>query len=109
VEYAKAIKIVEASGMAVSDDGIAFTVCGDQLVNGEDAPPKIKEMNGWSVEDAAIELCISDMLFALKEAAYFFGDDFPDGPDGPSIATPRYKEAYRAILAAIAKTEEARS
>ncbi len=41
------------------------------------------------------------MRAALKEAEFFFSDDFPRGPDGDSIATPRYREAYRAILAAL--------
>lgn len=51
--YAKAIKIVEAAGMSVSKDGLAFTVCGSQLVNGQPAPPHIQEMNGAHVLDAA--------------------------------------------------------
>lgn len=46
-------KIVESAGMAVSDDGVAFTVCGGQLVNGDAAPPHIAAMNGWTVEDVA--------------------------------------------------------
>lgn len=51
--YRKALKIVRAAGMAVSDDGVAFTVCGSQLVDGRDAPPEIAAMNGWSVEEVA--------------------------------------------------------
>jgi hypothetical protein len=57
VKYAEQVKIVEAAGMSVSDDGVAFTVCGGQLVNGQEAPQKIKDMNGWGVEDVAKELC----------------------------------------------------
>ena len=53
--YRQAIRIVRNAGMSV-DDGLAFTVCGGQLVNGEDAPERIKAMNGWPVEDVAREL-----------------------------------------------------
>lgn len=51
--YRKALKIVRAAGMAISEDGVAFTVCGSQLVDGRDAPPEIAAMNGWSVEEVA--------------------------------------------------------
>lgn len=42
--------------MSISDDGVAFTVCGGQLVNGEDAPLEIQAMNGWTVDDIAREV-----------------------------------------------------
>lgn len=57
MRYAKAVKIVEAAGMSVAD-GLAFTVCGSQLVDGRDAPANIIEMNGWSVEDVAENLSL---------------------------------------------------
>lgn len=46
------------------------------------------------------------MLAALKEAEFFFSEDFPNGPDGESCATPRYRDAYKAVLSAIAQVEE---
>lgn len=51
--YTEDVELVEKIGMSVSDDGVAFTVCGGQLVNGWDAPPEIAEMNGWTVEEVA--------------------------------------------------------
>ena len=51
--YRQCLKIVRAAGMSISDDGVAFTVCGSQLVDGRDAPPEIKAMNGWAVEEVA--------------------------------------------------------
>lgn len=51
--YAKAVKYVESLGMSVSSDGVAFTVCGSQLVDGRDAPPEILRMNGWTVDEIA--------------------------------------------------------
>jgi hypothetical protein len=51
--YREALKIVRHAGMSVSDDGIAFTVCGNQLVDGREAPPDIAAMNGWCVEEVA--------------------------------------------------------
>jgi hypothetical protein len=42
--------------MSVSDDGVAFTVCGGQLVNGKTAPPEIARMNGWTADDIAHEM-----------------------------------------------------
>lgn len=42
--------------MSISGDGVAFTVCGSQLVSGEDASPEIAAMNGWSVEEVALAL-----------------------------------------------------
>jgi hypothetical protein len=56
MRYSEAKKIVQAAGMAISDDGVAFTVCGGQLVNGEKAPPNIAAMNGWTVDEVAAEL-----------------------------------------------------
>ncbi len=53
--------------------------------------------------DCLMQRAAPDMLAALNEAEFFFSEDFPDGPDGVCIATPRYREAYRAILAAINK------
>lgn len=50
--YRRACKITRSLGMSVSD-GLGFTVCGGQLVNGEDAPDWVAEMNGWSVEEIA--------------------------------------------------------
>jgi hypothetical protein len=44
-----------------------------------------------------------DLLAALKAAEYFFQEDFPDGVDGPCAVTRKYREAYRAMLFAIAK------
>lgn len=54
--YRKAVRFVESLGMSVSSDGVAFTVCGGQLVNGETAPPEIARMNGWTVDDIALEM-----------------------------------------------------
>jgi hypothetical protein len=39
-------KIVRDIGMSISEDGLAFTVCGNQLVTGSDAPDWIAELNG---------------------------------------------------------------
>lgn len=54
--YRKSVRFVESLGMSVSSDGIAFTVCGGQLVNGETAPPEIARMNGWTVDDVVAEM-----------------------------------------------------
>jgi hypothetical protein len=60
------------------------------------------------IEANAHLICAApDMIAALIEAEYFFKDDFPDGVDGPCAVTPRYREAYRAIHAAIAKATRA--
>ena len=56
--YRQAIRIVRVAGMSV-ENGLAFTVCGGQLVSGEDAPDQIKRMNGWPVQDVASELSCS--------------------------------------------------
>lgn len=50
--YREVLKIVRRAGMSV-EDGVAFTVCGSQLVDGRDAPPEIAAMNGWAVEHIA--------------------------------------------------------
>jgi hypothetical protein len=50
--YRKAKQHVERLGMEV-EDGLGFTVAGGLLVSGEDAPPAIAAMNGWSVEEIA--------------------------------------------------------
>jgi hypothetical protein len=42
----KVRKLVRDIGMSISSDGLAFTVCGEQLVNGDDAPDWIAELNG---------------------------------------------------------------
>lgn len=48
------VALVEGIGMSVdADDGLAFTVCGGQLVNGDEAAPHIARMNGWPVQDVA--------------------------------------------------------
>lgn len=52
LSYKKAVEIVEAAGMSV-EDGLAFTVCGGQLVWGDDAPDYIKQVNGCCVFQAA--------------------------------------------------------
>ena len=58
------------------------------------------------IEANAHLICAApDMLAALKEAEYFFKEDFPDGVDGPCAVTTRYREAYRAMLAAIHKAD----
>ncbi|MDI3559846.1 hypothetical protein [Bradyrhizobium sp. Arg816] len=56
MKYSEQLKLVRSLGMSISDDGVAFTVCGGQLVNGEDAPPEIQDMNGWTVDDVAREV-----------------------------------------------------
>ncbi len=53
--YRQATRIVRNAGMSV-EDGLAFTVCGGQLVNGEDALEHIKAMNGWPIEAVARKL-----------------------------------------------------
>lgn len=45
-------RLVRSIGMSV-EDGLGFTVCGSQLVNGEDAPEWIAEMNGWCIDEIA--------------------------------------------------------
>lgn len=50
--YRQATRVCRSLGLSVSD-GLAFTVCGGQLVNGEDAPEWLRCMNGWPVEDVA--------------------------------------------------------
>ena len=50
-----ATRLVRSIGMSV-EDGLGFTVCGSQLVNGEDAPDWIAEMNGWCVDEIADEI-----------------------------------------------------
>lgn len=56
MDYRDARKLVESLGMSISGDGVAFTVCGSELINGEPAPPAIVEMNGWTVDDVAREV-----------------------------------------------------
>jgi hypothetical protein len=41
----------------------------------------------------------------ICEAKYFIEDDFPNGVDGPSVATKRYREFYHSILAALRESE----
>lgn len=53
--YRKAVRIVRQAGMSV-EDGLGFTVCGGQLVNGEPAPRHLIEMNGSHVEDIAARI-----------------------------------------------------
>jgi hypothetical protein len=55
-QYRKDVRRVESIGMSVSADGVAFTVCGGQLVSGETASPEIAGMNGWTVDDVAREI-----------------------------------------------------
>ena len=50
-----ATRLVRSIGMSV-EDGLGFTVCGSQLVNGDDAPDWIAEMNGWCVDEIAEEI-----------------------------------------------------
>jgi hypothetical protein len=56
MNYSDARDLVRSLGMSVSDDGVAFTVCGGQLVNGHEAPAEIQAMNGWTVDDVAGEV-----------------------------------------------------
>lgn len=56
MKYSQQRDLVRSLGMSISDDGVAFTVCGGQLVNGEDAAPEIQAMNGWTVDDIAKEV-----------------------------------------------------
>lgn len=56
MKYSQKRDLVRSLGMSISDDGVAFTVCGGQLVNGQDAPPEIQSMNGWTVDDVAQEV-----------------------------------------------------
>lgn len=49
-------RLVESVGMSVSADALAFTVCGGQLVSGDEAPPEIQQMNGWTVQEVAAAL-----------------------------------------------------
>ena len=58
MNYRDARDLVRSIGMSVSDDGVAFTVCGGQLVNGHEAPPEIQAMNGWTVDDVAREVIL---------------------------------------------------
>jgi chromosome segregation ATPase len=44
---------------------------------------------------------IEQLKGVIREAKYFIEDDFPNGVDGPSIATKRYRDYYRSILAAL--------
>jgi hypothetical protein len=55
-DYRAARRLVRSLGMSISDDGVAFTVCGGQLVGGQDAPAEIQAMNGWTVDDVAREV-----------------------------------------------------
>lgn len=75
-KYAAALDLVRSLGMSVSDDGVAFTVCGGQLVNGEDAPPEIRAMNGWTVDEVAAEV-------SAKRATH---ENWPFGPETPACA-----------------------
>lgn len=54
-DYRSDIRAVRRAGMSV-EDGLGFTVCGGQLVGGQDASPEIAAMNGWAIEDIAREL-----------------------------------------------------
>jgi hypothetical protein len=56
LDHKKCRALAESLGMSVSDDGVAFTVCGAQLVNGEPAPYWIARMNGLTVEEVAKHL-----------------------------------------------------
>jgi hypothetical protein len=56
MKYSAARDLVRSFDMSVSDDGVAFTVCCSQLVNGDKAPPEIQVMNGWTVDDVAKEI-----------------------------------------------------
>jgi hypothetical protein len=69
IPYWKALKIVRAAGMSV-EDGLAFTVCGGQLVNGEDAPDYIKEVNGSPVDEAAAAIIEAEGRAALSEESH---------------------------------------
>lgn len=42
----------------------------------------------------------------LREVQYFWGEDFPDGPDGPCAVTDRYRAAYKRLLAMLASSPE---
>lgn len=44
-------KLARQLGLSISDDGLAFTVCGSQLVNGAPAPAWLAALNGNPVED----------------------------------------------------------
>lgn len=63
ITYGDCCRIAQAIGMSLGeyhgrdDDarGLAFTVGAGQLNNGKPAEPWIANMNGWPVEDIAIE------------------------------------------------------
>ena len=66
MKYQYACRLVESVGMSVlEDDGLAFTVCGGELVNGDEAPPAIARMNGWDVFDIAEAILQMTGHFAL--------------------------------------------
>lgn len=46
-------KIVRDLGLSISDDGLAFTVCGGQLLNGHTAPEWIADLNGCDCFEVA--------------------------------------------------------
>jgi hypothetical protein len=48
---------------------------------------------------------IEQLKAVIREAKYFIEDDFPNGVDGPTVATKRYREYYRSILAALRESE----
>jgi hypothetical protein len=52
------------------------------------------------------EAKIASLRDILLEAHYFMADDFPNGPDGPAIASDRYRAHYKAVVAAISPTEQ---
>ena len=53
--YKRSVAIVESVGMSV-EDGLAFTVCGGQLVNGQVAPDWVVRLNGSCIYDVAEEV-----------------------------------------------------
>ena len=42
---------------------------------------------------------------ALRLVRPFIAEDFPNGPDGDSCATPKYREAYKALVRALGTTQ----
>jgi chromosome segregation ATPase len=58
-----------------------------------------------AASDRAHMAKIEQLKAVIREAKYFIEDDFPNGVDGPSIATKRYRDYYRSILAALGKSE----
>ena len=57
---------------------------------------------------AALLAEVDALRSALESVLNYVADDFPNGPDGPCVATLPYRMAYRTALAALAATEPKR-